>query len=519
VTASGRDTATGIGAVEVSESGPVKRWQVDVLPGVSKVRKCYRQSGFAPVSEFGVHNNSTTNLVRGLYERVLYRVTPEGTRPPPAPSVGAFDTLAPFREAVCRHLGPGRRYTREAIVGMYTGRLRTVYQRAAESLAVKPLCRADGFVSTFVKCEKVDFLAKADPAPRVIQPRSPRYNLEVARYLKAMEKRLCKAIAEVWGGPTILKGMNAQDQAKCIVHAWEEFTDPVAIFFDATRFDQHVSVPALEFEHSVYLSGFSGKSRDTLAALLKWQLENVGYGRTADGLVKYIVDGRRMSGDINTGMGNCLLMCAMMWGFVQQLRVKSRLINNGDDCCLIVERRHLEKITSQAKPYFLKFGIDMKVDGHSFEVEGIKFCQTSPVHDGTCWTMVRNPVSAMAKDCISVLPLCDVRTHAAWAWAVGSGGLAAAGGMPVWHAFYAQLQKSGNPSNVGKHGAMQSGLAHLGAGLDRGTNEVTQAARHSFWRAFGILPDVQESLEAHYRTIPVCPSAGELPPQHIPSAY
>ena len=73
---------------------------------------------------------------------------------------------------------------------MYVGRKRGIYERAYTSLMVRAIGVRDAWVNTFVKAEKVNFDKKTDPAPRVIQPRSPRYNLEVGRYLKLYEKEL-----------------------------------------------------------------------------------------------------------------------------------------------------------------------------------------------------------------------------------------------------------------------------------------------------------------------------------------
>ena len=42
---------------------------------------------------------------------------------------------------------------------------------------------------------------KPDPAPRVIQPRNVRYNVEVGRYLRRFEHYLYRGIDEIWNGP------------------------------------------------------------------------------------------------------------------------------------------------------------------------------------------------------------------------------------------------------------------------------------------------------------------------------
>jgi hypothetical protein len=40
-------------------------------------------------------------------------------------------------------------------------------------------------------------------------------------------------------------------------------------------------------------------------------------------------------------------------------------------------------------------------------------------------------------------------------------------------------------------------------GLSRGSQAISPEARVSFWLAFGITPDMQEAMEAHYRGLPL----------------
>jgi hypothetical protein len=140
----------------------------------------------------------------------------------------------------------------------------------------------------FVKAEKIGTHmpgGKCDPAPRVIQPRSARYNVEVGRFLKDLEHRIYSSIAELCGGPTVMKGYNAAQVAKHIRGMWGTVTRPVAVGLDASRFDQHVSKQALRWEHDVYTRCFRGCDRKELHRLLQWQLVNSGHSRTKDGYV------------------------------------------------------------------------------------------------------------------------------------------------------------------------------------------------------------------------------------------
>jgi hypothetical protein len=88
--------------------------------------------------------------------------------------------------------------------------LKAVYQRAVDSLRSEPVRRDDARIKPFVKAEKINVSKKPDPCPRLIQPRSPRYNVEVGVYLKPLERLVYRAIAKVWGGQTVLK-LNAEE--------------------------------------------------------------------------------------------------------------------------------------------------------------------------------------------------------------------------------------------------------------------------------------------------------------------
>jgi len=415
---------------------------------------------------------------------------------PPQPIPGAFDRLAPFRRQLRRHLPCIHRMAAEKFVEHYDGRRKTVYAEAVESLSREGVQRKDSFMSTFVKAEKINFSSKPDPAPRVIQPRHPRYNVEVGRFIVPIEKLVYRGIGKVWGGPTVMKGYNAHGTATELRAMWESFVEPVAVGLDASRFDQHVSVPALEWEHKVYLDCYSGDEKTLLAKLLGWQLRNTGYGRASDGAIKYVKDGCRMSGDMNTALGNCLLMSAMVWAYCDQLSIKARLANNGDDCVVVLEKADLSRFMSGLTVWFNEMGFTMKVEAPVFVFEQIEFCQTHPVWTPDGWVMCRDPRVCCSKDVVSVLPLYQGSMRYGLLTSVGECGLSLCGGLPVLQAFYLAMLRNGRGKRLGKHPALESGFARLATGMSRKVGLIHPQTRYSFWLAFGITPDVQAAVEA-----------------------
>jgi hypothetical protein len=368
-----------------------------------------------------------------------------------------------------------------------------VYAEAVESLKVREVERTDSFISGFIKKEKVNLTLKPDPVPRLIQPRSPRYNVEVGVYIKPLEHMLYDAIDEVYGAPTVAKGKNALQRGQMISDAWNDMTEPTALFMDASRFDQHVSRQALSWEHGIYLSLFENDRE--LRRLLSWQLDNVGYVRTPDGCVKYKVSGVRASGDMNTSLGNVLLMCALMHAYLTaHCANKFRLINDGDDCVVMVEREDVPNVRATCQKWFTEMGFTMKFEGDTTILEEIDFCQAHPVFDGERWVMCRDPRVVIDKDATSVLPLDTEKKWREHSSSVALCGLALAGNLPVFSAFYNMLLIGSGSRKL------ESGMDYLARGMTGGRSRPTEAARDSFDKAFGINPDEQIALEELYDT-------------------
>jgi hypothetical protein len=385
--------------------------------------------------------------------------------------------------------------TAQQFVESRPSRKRKVYERALEVYERRGLLVKDAGVATFVKAEKLDFSKKPDPAPRVIQPRTPVYNIAVGRFVTPLEPVLFNTIDKLFGRhKTVFKGMNSAEQAAELRAKWESVVDPVALIFDLRRMDQHVGEEALKFEHRVYDLFYRSKE---FRRLLRMQLTNKGRGVTYNGIIKYIVYGRRMSGDMNTSLGNVVQACAIVfsamegWGHFE-------LCNNGDDCVLIVTRKYVEVLTKLVIRAFQELGYPMVMEDPVEVFEHIEFCQTRPVFDGTRWTMQRDPRVCLDKDACTIKP---VRTKADWDLlrnSIANSGMALAGNMPVFCEFYEALRR-GAGSRVDRD-TVKSGLERLAERMNA-VGPVSDDARVSFFKAFNISPDEQIALEQHYREL------------------
>lgn len=406
--------------------------------------------------------------------------------------------LSPFGDAVVREHGFSTPVSLEEFVEMYKGPKKMLYQRAVESLGSAPVERADAKSKSFVKVEK----GNPAKAPRVIQPRDPRYNAALGRYIKPIEHTLYQAIARVYGdGPTVMKGYNLEQVATIIRGKWESFEDPVAVGLDAKRFDMHVTAEVLEgFEHRIYRTIFGWADRG-LARLLEWQVDNRGVGYAPDGSLKYEVRGKRFSGDMNTALGNCLIMCAMVWAYSRERGVPTKLVNNGDDCVVFMERKDLARFSADLDKWFLELGFRMTVEPPAYSLEEVEFCQMHPVACSGGWRMVRNPRTSLEKDSLCTRPIPDHKTLKGWFTAVGDGGVAVASGVPILQAFYAMYVRWGEGQQSHILSNEVTGMSFLSRGLAKEAAEITEGARYSFFCAFGITPDTQIAVEEYFNTL------------------
>jgi hypothetical protein len=475
--------------------------------GQPRTRRISMIPKVANLVDMGVHNSTIVNLERGVLERVFFVKEDGKFVRPPQPIPKAFSLrLSTFRSILLRCVPTTTPTSREKFPLYYRGRKRTIYEKAVASLARRDVDSTDAQIKCFVKAEKINFTAKKDPAPRIISPRDPRYNVAVGCYLKHIEHMLYGAIAKAFGETTVSKGLNVEDVASLLWKKWASMDDPVAIGLDASRFDQHVSRDALQWEHSIY----NGIYHDPfLAKMLSWQLNNKCRGWTRDGFLKYTTDGTRMSGDMNTAMGNCLIMCGLLYSYSQERGARIKLVNNGDDCVVIVNRKDLPKFERGLVAWFREMGFTMKVDQHVDVFEKIQFCQMQPVHDGSKYVMVRNPVVSIAKDSISIKPLDSLSMFQKWIGAVGEGGVSLTGGIPILQSFYCCLERGSGGKRLRDDPTMETGWWYLSRGMSRKVTKISQRARFSFYLAFGIGPAYQIAIEEYYDSV--------IPPYSKPS--
>lgn len=463
----------------------------------AKPRKLYSITELSPNLDLGVNNSDIGTLECALLTRMYYcKVGDDFVAPPPV-NMGLFaGRVDDFKQLLLRRTVRATRFTLQETVETYTGRRRTIYENALKKLTQIGLSRRDATSIAFVKME----LVNPEKAPRCIQPRDPAYNLELGSYIKAIEHRIYDGIRRVYGGsPTVMKGYNVSEIGEIARGKWRKFSSPVAVGLDATKFDMHVSPAALAWEHSIYLELFDHDPH--LRKLLSWQMHNKGAGYCADGKLKYTVEGKRFSGDMNTGLGNCVLMCAMIYAFAKSRKVNVELMNNGDDCVVMMEKEDLSVFNHGLDGWFLDMGFRMVAEKPVYDLHQVEFCQMHPIEIGDECRMVRNIPTSLRKDTLTVHNLTGTALREKWCTAVGIGGLNLTGGVPVVQDFYQAYQRIGcmRMSNITDDPTFATGMKLMSKGMNELYRAPDAWTRVQVFEVWGITPDEQEALENYYR--------------------
>lgn len=250
----------------------------------------------------------------------------------------------------------------------YMGRRRRLYYQAAVDVS---MCAWDpdwARVRMFVKPDKHPAIEIEERVPRAIQYRDPRFNIQLARWLKPYEQQFY-AIQHC-GWPCIAKTMNFYDRAELVTRAWHTFKKPIAILLDHSKFDSSVTVEHLKTCHRWYLRACPSP---WLRFLLGKQLVNKGSTRHG---IKYRVVGTKMSGDYDTALGNTLINYITI---TQWLRgIHSFLLIDGDDSVVIMEQNKEKELRSML--HFEKCGFHTKKQVVR-NLEDIEFCHSKLLPD------------------------------------------------------------------------------------------------------------------------------------------
>jgi len=456
-----------------------RRYIVRLVPPVPGLWTCF------------THAPCVCNEIVSARNRVLGKV--------PLPTTAGLKELRAEMKAMARRAGHMVPWTDAHVLESFVGSRRARYVEALESLRVKPLCPADARIQSFVKAEKFNPGDKENPDPRMIQARSPRYNIAICRYLRPVEHHIYRLVDSA-GVRMVAKGLNQRDRAQLLVDKFGMFADPVCFSIDCSRWDKHVSKKILEVEHSYYRKILP--NHPEFDRLLDQQLVN--RCRCAAG-TKYVVNGGRMSGDINTALGNCLLMVMMARAAMKSLGVRSyQLLDDGDDCLVIVERGDFDLVREKLPEKYLAYGQELKIENIAYKVSEVLFCQSRVVFNGEYPIFVRDWRKVLSHACCGTKHWNVPEEVRPMLGLVGTCELALGAGVPILQAF-AQALIRNSRGKIAKIVNLEAGLGYrikneYGQVVDlRGltkARQITAESRVSFEDAFGVPIWEQEAIES-----------------------
>lgn len=434
-----------------------------------------------------VHNNCWCNERISLHNRVLFEC------PLPLPKrVAQCKTLA---RLVSDWLPRG--IEADDWIMNYHGAKRRKYMQARQDLATTPIRRSDSYIAAFIKAEKIFELKD----PRMIQARSVRYNCVLGDYLKPIEHslynikgtgRLAKYLP---ASRLIAKGCNMERRAALIRKKMNRFRQPIVVSLDASRFDAHVTT-MLEVEHLIYNRYW--RSPD-LQRILSWQVYN--RGRTSNG-IRYKCKYGRMSGDMNTALGNCIISIIVLANIMRRLHLRpSRwdMLCDGDDVLLFIDHGD-QNILQHIPQLYLEHGFKIKVENVTSNYNCVQFCQTFPCDTPLGPKMVSNPTRTLSRALAGVKHWAEPKFVPKYLALIGYCELALNMGVPVLQEFALTIMSWGSvlPKSVHRTGRVIKAVREERHHEIQPTN-ISIEARCSFEDATGITIEQQRSIEGALR--------------------
>lgn len=380
---------------------------------------------------------------------------------------------------------PLRPLSFEEIVEKYSGMKKRRYKNAEESLLAEPLTTRDDRLKVFAKVEPFN-PEKGKSKARVILYRSYRFALSMMRFTKQLESytralRLPKRNSP-GSDPVFLRGRPQAKQAAMIRRKWELMSNPVSFSIDCKKFDAHVQRWQLEANHRYYNRFFGDVE---FANLLRRTL-SLKF-RSARG-TEFDVSGRRATGEVTTSIGNNLICYIMARYAMRRLKIRRyELSVDGDNLLLFIEKTDAAKFASWP---WEELGHEIEFE-RTEDFSKIEICQSQLVHTVNGWTLVRDP-----RKVLSTLAMGHVygmnKGGDRYAATVARTAALMHAGTPLLGPIIATIADKFTAKDL----PLDPWERSLRLNEQGKSSKITPAARESFWRSFGITPDMQVHHEA-----------------------
>lgn len=439
-----------------------------------------------------VHAVSVANEIACLRNRVLMQVV--------EPSAAGRHSLVLHQMAVRRMIGEvvGKvepwtlgRTLRHMVARHGAG----LYVPAFETLRTCPLDSRDAKIKMFLKIEK-NFVEDELKTPRAIQYRGPRFNLCLAKYLLAFEEKFYTAYSKP--NPHRIhtsKGLDPVRRAELMIALWQRQARPAALCMDASRFDAHVTKELLEYEHSCYKQAF-GPVR-FLEWMLKCQVVNVGKGVLGS---SYKLVGGRMSGDVNTALGNTLIQLTVLRSIAVGYDVD--ILAEGDDAVIFGNVEDIRALAAVVANRSAEVGFNMK-SSVAYVIEDLDYCSCRLIEIATGkWTSIRAWPKPLFSDRYTVRQVTSLKAIGEKARTMAVCFMLTYKNQPIYLAWAKYLLSWAPPSRLDpwydRHYWVETVLKvkdELASEKVVDLYSISDVARASLALAFGIMPCEQLMIE------------------------
>lgn len=431
--------------------------------------------------EFGLHTHTVKDELQTICNRHLME-TPE-------PDVTSL-AWKYFRRRMCwlsRQVGRCRSASIAAVLKGKTGRRKKRFFRGIQELneSNNIVTKKDARIKEMQKLEMYEVDKIPIKEDRGIQFRSVKYNVALARELHNVEAKVIGLHIDDYH--PVMKGATPEERAVRIALGAKSFKKPLYLLADHKRFDAHVHLKLLKQEHAFYLrcrrSGY-------LKKLLKMQRRNKG---VSAGGIRYVTEGKRMSGDINTGLGNTVLNMCILFAWLDASGVKGKVYLDGDDSVIIIEEEDRVKLLP-LDDFMRNLGMvtEMEATTDFFKVE---FCQSRPVIVDGVLRFVRNPHKILATVGQSAEKL-DFPVGVANVRASCLCELAMNGNCPVIGPYCRRLYEACGPGGAWFNAAQLWKAEQYGIKFELPPEkEPDDESRYSFYRAWGLDHGLQLAYE------------------------
>jgi len=370
-----------------------------------------------------------------------------------------------------------------------------------------------GKLGMFVKYENVEYKQSKGLRPRAIFFRQPEFLATMTKWYGPLEGAMCHQ-KSLWNNQShvIVKGLNTHDRIRLVHQFVGELGDCVVMSCDGKAFDAHVCEGALKQEWAFYravakCAGWGNSILREMRAMEHQQINNRFRCYAQDGFVKGKIRGNRMSGDRNTGAGNCVICVLFVLAYLEDAEIpqhKYRLIDDGDDFFILATSDVAPRIEQELPVWMSTLNQETEVlSGGKVtqdSMEAIEFCQARPVYCANGFRFIRDPYR-VTNVYMRSARWYNTKADAEMYWAaISQAELLINRGVPILYSFFKRLNQF---SNGAKPCQSQLRRFYLKSALDSEvlltdaqlSDAITPGTRESFAKAFGIPPAEQILIE------------------------